>query len=88
MLGGCEVAVGKGTKYVKEVTTDVAGKILVTVQGTGESLIDDKILTLTPYADGTFAAAPGIGNAIGAWRCGSIADGTTVATKFLPGSCK
>ena len=85
---GCEVAAGDGTKYVNKVETDATGMISVTTQGFGDGTIDVKLLTLKPFADGTYAAAPTFGNAVGAWRCGSVADGTTVPIKYLPGSCK
>ena len=85
---GCEVAAGAGTKYVNKIETDAAGKISVTTQGFGDGAIDVKVLTLTPFATSAFAAAPAIGSAIGAWRCGATADGTTVPAKYLPGSCK
>jgi type IV pilus assembly protein PilA len=85
---GCEVAAGAGTKYVNKIDTTAAGKIQVTTQGFGDATIDAKLVTLTPFADGTFAAAPAVGAAVGAWRCGNTADGTTVPAKYLPGSCK
>ncbi|MBK8528948.1 MAG: pilin [Rubrivivax sp.] len=85
---GCEIAAGAGTKYVNKIETNAAGQIQVTTQGFGDALIDAKILTLTPFADSTYAAAPTVGNSVGAWRCGAAADGTTVPPKYLPGSCK
>ena len=85
---GCEIAVGKGTKYVKEIHTDAAGKISVTATGTGEASIDDKVVTLRPFADTAFTVDPAAGGSVIAWRCGAAADGTTVPAKYLPGSCK
>ena len=35
-----------------------------------------------------FLAGPAAGGSIAVWRCGAAADGTTLAQKFLPGSCK
>jgi type IV pilus assembly protein PilA len=85
---GCEVASGSGTKYVDKIETDNTGKISVTTKGFGDAAIDNKVVTLKPFADGTFAAAPAAGSTVGAWRCGNTTDGTTVPAKFLPGSCK
>ncbi len=85
---GCEVASGSGTKYVATIVTDGTGKITVTTQGFGDAAIDGLLVTLKPFTDGTFGAAPAAGGTIGAWRCGSVTDGTTVPAKFLPGSCK
>ena len=85
---GCEIAAGGGTKYVNKIDTSAAGKISVTTQGFGDAAIDAKVLTLTPFADATFAAAPAVGAAVGAWRCGNIGDGTSIPPKYLPGSCK
>jgi len=83
---GCEVATGSGTKYVDKIETDNTGAITVTARGTGNTDIDAKTLVLKPFADSTFAAAPGAGTTVGAWRCGQ--DGTTISPKYLPGSCK
>ena len=86
---GCEVAAGDGSKYVNKVETDATGKISVTTQGFGDADIDAKVLTLKPFADSGFTTAPAAGGTVAAWRCGNTAtDGTTVPTKFLPGSCK
>lgn len=85
---GCEVVVGKGTKHVKQISTDAAGKITVTATGTGEASIDDKQVTLRPFADTALTVDPAAGGTVIAWRCGSTADGTSVPAKYLPGSCK
>lgn len=86
---GCETA-SPGTRYVKNVTTDANGKILVTATGFGDSAIDDKVLTLAPLINGTPAnAATDLGKAITTWRCGDVpTDGTTVPTNYLPGTCQ
>ena len=86
---GCEVTSGSGTKYVKQVATDGTGMITVTAQGTGDANIDDKAVTLKPFANPDFTGTPTAGGTIAAWRCGSTTDGTAATiTKFLPGSCK
>ena len=33
-------------------------------------------------------AAPTVGTTVHHWRCGLPADGTTIAAKYLPGSCR
>ena len=85
---GCEIAAGAGSKYVNKVATLADGTVLVTAQGTGDALIDAKVLSLKPFADLAFTTAPAAGGSIAVWRCGAAADGTTLAQKFLPGSCK
>jgi len=87
---GCESA-SQQSKYVASVATDAAGKISVTASGDA-SLKDaaGTVVTLVPLAsDGTALAANQIGGVqVGSWRCGLQADGTTMPSKYLPGSCK
>lgn len=85
---GCEVKDGEGTKYVKSIATSDKGGIAVTVQGTKEPSVDGTVLTLRPFQDTDFSKDVTAGGIVGAWRCGSVADGTTVPPKYLPGSCK
>jgi type IV pilus assembly protein PilA len=85
-LWGCEVTAGSGTKYVNKIETDGTGEIAVTTQGFGDPTIDAKILMLKPFTTSAFTTAPAAGGTVGAWRCGGT--GTTLPTKFLPGSCK
>jgi type IV pilus assembly protein PilA len=82
---GCESATAR-SQYVAAVGTDATGMILVTAQGTGETDIDGKVLTLKPLD--AAGAAPAAGSAIFSWRCGAPGDGTTILPKYLPGSCK
>lgn len=86
---GCESS-GSTSKYVALVSTDANGKVTVTAQGTGDSNIDGKFVTLVPLtAAGAAMTFPAnVGQAVGSWRCGASGDGTTVAAKFLPGSCR
>src|SRR4051794_3431360 len=86
---GCESA-SSTSKYVSSIVTDANGKVTVTAQGTGDTNIDSKVVTLVPLtaAGGAMATPTNIGQAVGSWRCGSSADGTTIASKFLPGSCR
>ncbi len=88
---GCE-STASTSKYVTSVATDANGGIIVTAQGTGDTTIDTKTLSLVP----TTAAGAKIvaGTAPDRWVCGNtavIGGGTaltSIATKFLPGSCK
>jgi type IV pilus assembly protein PilA len=83
---GCEATSG-GTKYVGAIATDDDGKVTATVQGiTGVS----GNVTITPMANGTTAAtaAANMGSGLHGWRCGATADGTTLSSKYLPGSCR
>ncbi len=83
---GCESATG--SKYVASITTSPDGLVSATVQNI--SGVSGQVMTLAPLASATTAAT--VTNDLGArlfgWRCGSLADGTTVIPKFLPGSCR
>jgi type IV pilus assembly protein PilA len=88
---GCESSVAT-SKYVKKIDTDANGGIIVTVQGFGDTNIDDTTVSLVPTAAGKAAitaTAP-----LSEWVCGNRAvlnGGTAVTTtpaKFLPGSCR
>ncbi len=85
---GCEVT-GPSSRYVQSIATDVNGKIVVTAQGFGDSAIDGKVVTLVPLVGSAPAnAATDMGKAVTGWRCGSLADGTTIPANYLPASCK
>jgi type IV pilus assembly protein PilA len=83
---GCESSAG--TRYTKQVETDTNGVIKVTI-GTGieSTNVDNKIVVLGPYINGTAAnATTDFGKAVNLWKCGDT--GTTLASKYLPGSCR
>ena len=88
---GCETTAAT-SKYVSSVATDARGGIIVTATGFGDALIDGDTLSLVPTtaAGGVITA----GTAPDRWVCGNtavIGTGTAVtsiAQKFLPGSCK
>jgi type IV pilus assembly protein PilA len=84
---GCESSTAT-SKYVASVTTDANGVITVTAQGIGDSSIDGKALTLIPTDAGGTALnyTAGTPVQVGGWKCGGA--GTTIPTKFLPGSCR
>jgi len=96
---GCEVtnaATGGASKYVQLITTDVNGKVSVTIQGFSTTLvpaINGTVVTLVPLKNPGGTPAPMAdtdvgGSTVFGWRCGSAADGTTLNPKFLPGSCR
>jgi type IV pilus assembly protein PilA len=82
---GCEAA---GTsKYVSAITSSADGMLTATVQSiTG---LTGRVVTLTPLAAADTPADIGTtGNGLFGWRCGAVADGTSIASKYLPGSCR
>ncbi len=91
-MWGCEItttATG-GTKYVATIQTSQDGLVSVTTRGFSNTAIDTKVVTLLPLASAGVAA---VGTNAGTvtlfgWRCGATADGTTVPSKYLPGSCR
>ena len=81
---GCE---GAASRYVGGVTTDADG--YVTVSTTGG--LPPGNVTMVPLVNGVPADSANMANgpiSINGWRCGSPADGTTIAPKYLPGSCR
>jgi type IV pilus assembly protein PilA len=92
---GCEVTttVSGASKYVATIDTTVNGMVKVVVQGIPPPAVvagTSDLLTLVPLASAnTPATQAQVGGAtIFGWRCGSVADGTTVNPKYLPGSCR
>ena len=87
---GCENTAGGGqSKYVASVTTDDAGAITVTTQGFSNTTIDAKAVTVVPYLSASAKmTATDLGRGVFKWVCGATADGTTVPSKYLPGSCR
>jgi len=81
---GCE---GQSSKYVASVSTDANG--LVTV-ATGGGLPPGNV-TLMPLVNGVPVLAANLANGpigINGWRCGLPTDGTNIASKYLPNSCR
>jgi type IV pilus assembly protein PilA len=69
--------------------TDVNGVVTVTAQGFNDATIDGEDVTLVPLIDATTPAdINDAGRSLFGWRCGSAGDGTTIPSKFLPGSCR
>ena len=99
---GCEVTTAASqTKYVKSVNTTDKGEILVESQAVNNTIDGSTggVVAMVPYQD---ASTPGaaVGKSIFKWVCGGNAQGTpgttgattekntTVAQKYLPGSCR
>src|SRR5580765_6817658 len=81
---GCE---GATSKYVGALTTDPNGVVTAT---TGGGLPGGNV-TLVPLVNNAAAVAANLSNGpigINGWRCGLPADGTTILSKYLPGSCR
>ena len=81
---GCE---GATSKYVASVNTDLNGKVTVATTGG----LPAGNITLVPLTGGAAADSANLTAgpiAINGWRCGLPADGTTISSKYLPGSCR
>jgi type IV pilus assembly protein PilA len=89
---GCEQTdTTKSSKYVSKVETidtPNPGTIKVTSQNVPNK--DDGsaggIVTLIPWGKADNTVAPTAGSTVATWQCGGT--GTTVALKYLPGSCR
>ena len=84
---GCEG--GVGSKYVAGISSDTNGQVTATIRGIAAA-VDTFLVTLAPLANGNAVATWTVnsGSGLFGWRCGSATDGTTVNTKYLPGSCR
>ena len=84
---GCEAT---GTsKYVAGVSSDSNGIVTATIQGIA-GVVDTFLVTLAPLSASNTVATwtANSGSGLFGWRCGAPGDGTTVNTKYLPGSCR
>ena len=97
---GCEANTPPGgtaasapTKYVLSVTTTGDGVITVTTTtgAFGDTALDGKLLTLSPFMNTGLTTALQVnaanqdqGKQVVGWKC----VGTTLPSQFLPGSCK
>jgi len=86
---GCEAAAGT-SKYVASIVTDPDGVVVATTAGG----LPAGAVSIAPMADATtkaiaqIAPAGNMGSGLHGWRCGLPADGTTISSKYLPGSCR
>lgn len=87
---GCEnTTTGGASKYVTSITTNADGVVTVTAQNIDATNINGKVLTLIPYkSDLALITAADLGAGLGVfkWICGGT--GTTIPSKYLPGSCR
>jgi len=83
---GCETTVSP-SQYVASISTDAAGVVTVTSQGIKNTTTDavGGVLKLRPVGSGADGALVA-GGKISKWICGGT--GTTIAPKYLPGSCR
>ena len=87
---GCEITTAsQQTKYVAGVHTDVNGVVKATVQGIS-TVVNTSVVSLLPLSNASTAATftAGGSQTLYGWRCGNSGDGTTVPSKYLPGSCR
>lgn len=99
---GCEqnttnTAGSEPTKYVLSVTTSANGVVTVrtTTGAFGDTALDGKSITLTPYSDvalttpiAVSAANGDQGSVIKGWACKPLAADAAALAPYLPGSCK
>src|SRR5262245_22292417 len=81
---GCE---GAASKYVANVATDPNGKVTATTTG-GLPAGDVTLVPMAGTAPAVAANLTGGPIAVNGWRCGLVADGTSIPSKYLPGSCR
>jgi len=82
---GCEQNVS--SKYVESLATDANGVVTAKVRNVSTD-VNGTFVTLTPLANATTTAnaTTMMGSGLYGWLCGST--GTTLNTKYLPGSCR
>ena len=90
---GCESTAGSASRYVDTVSTDDAGFITVKVSSDGSLPTDvrGQYLTFVPYVSPTSKMVSALASSntpVYKWVCGASGDGTTIPTKYLPGSCR
>jgi len=86
---GCEASAGT-SKYVASIATDDNGVVTATTANIPAAA---GVVSIAPMINATtVAVALGSPNNMGfglhGWRCGSTTDGTSVSSKYLPGSCR
>ncbi len=84
---GCEG--GGASKYVLSIVTNDDGVVVATNQGLPAPATG--AVSIAPMFNATVAATAvvtNMGQGLHGWRCGSTIDGTSVSSKYLPGSCR
>ena len=84
---GCEG--GVSSKYVQALSSDTNGQVTATIQNVATA-VNGQTVSLAPLSTSTALATYVVnsGSGLFGWRCGSASDGTSVNTKYLPGSCR
>jgi type IV pilus assembly protein PilA len=88
---GCEIASGKGSKYVDSITIDAGVIKVLTAPAMGDLRIAPKTITLAPLArSGLAMTEDDMGDRVFRWRCGAVADGTedSFDVSLLPSTCR
>jgi type IV pilus assembly protein PilA len=77
------------SKYVAALSSDTNGQVTATIQNVATA-VNGQPVSLAPLSTSTALAtySANSGSGLFGWRCGSASDGTTVNTKYLPGSCR
>jgi type IV pilus assembly protein PilA len=82
---GCEAVT---SKYVAGLKTDADGIVMATATNISAD-VNGKFVTLAPMIGNNIAkTANNMGQGLTGWRCGSSTDGTSLNSKYLPGSCR
>jgi len=89
---GCELSATQATKYVSGIATGNNGQVTATIQNIAAS-VNGSVITLVPLVNNGTSTVPatmttGSSQGLFGWRCGQSTDGTNVAPKYLPGSCR
>jgi len=66
---------------------DTNGKVTVMAKSIAPD-VDGNVVTLTPANASSAALTYAPGTTIDHWICGASGDGTTIPSKYLPGSCR
>jgi len=88
---GCEVASGKGSKYVDSIVVDAGIIKVLTAGAMGDLRIAPKTITLAPLArSGQVMTEDDMGDPVFRWLCGAVADGTEESfdVSLLPSTCR
>lgn len=93
-LFGCDGGASAGAKispHLKSIAVNAAGAIRVTLdfRSLRELSPTTSTLTVVPMTNATTVlGSADVRKSISGWRCGSIGDGTTIPSKYLPATCR
>ena len=83
---GCE-STAATSKYVASVGTDDNGLVTVIAQNIGPAVNGGAVTFYPADSSGSPMTYTGAALTINRWVCGDRTKGTTIETKYLPGSC-